>query len=573
MLDRSTGDTEAVADYLIRRLHNYGIRHVFGVPGDYVLSFFDKLVNTKGIHVINTCDEQGAAFAADAYARVKGLGVVCVTYSVGGFKVLNAIAQAFAEKSPLVVVSGAPGMNERHKNPLLHHKVQDFDTQQRIFEHLTIDSALLSNPDTAMADIDRVLSSAVLYKRPVYLELPRDIVSLQLARTYGYDFPSTPHFHIPDPLRHERLTETDQEALKEALNETLCMINSSSKPVIIAGIEIHRFGLQDKLLQLIEKTKIPVVSTLLSKSVVDEQDPNYLGVYAGNMSRKSVQRYVESSDCVIMIGVFLTHVNFGITHTPVDHSRSIYLSSDGISIRYHNYEDVRFDDFLDELVKADLKSFPFPPLLSAAIKGNSITSPLDHDIKKKTMKITSDRLFEILDAALSGHNIVIADVGDSMFGSIDLTIPNPSRYLSSSYYLSMGFAVPASIGAQLANPLLRPIVIVGDGAFQMTGMEVSTMAMFNLNPIIIVLNNSGYRTERAILDGAFNDIKMWNYSKIPDVVGSGRGFLIDTEEEFIDALSKAEQATKDFCLLDVRLNATDASSALHRLGESIGKKV
>jgi len=137
----------------------------------------------------------------------------------------------------------------------------------------------------------------------------------------------------------------------------------------------------------------------------------------------------------------------------------------------------------------------------------------------------------------------------------------------------MGFAVPASIGAQLANPMLRPIVIVGDGAFQMTGMEVSTMAMFNLNPIIIVLNNGGYRTERAILDGAFNDIKMWNYSKIPDVVGSGRGFLIDTKEEFIDALSKAEQAAKDFCLLDVRLNATDASAALHRLGESIGKKV
>jgi TPP-dependent 2-oxoacid decarboxylase len=189
------------------------------------------------------------------------------------------------------------------------------------------------------------------------------------------------------------------------------------------------------------------------------------------------------------------------------------------------------------------------------------------------MKITSDRLFEILDVTLSDHNIVIADVGNSMLGSIDLTIPNPSRYISSSYYLSMGFAVPASIGAQLANPMLRPIVIVGDGAFQMTGMEVSTMAMFNLNPIIIVLNNGGYRTERAMLDGPFNDIKMWNYSKIPDVVGSGRGFVIETEEEFIDVLSKAEQTTKDFCLLDVRIDATDASAALHRLGEAVGRKV
>ena len=573
MLDRSTGDTETVADYLIRRLHNYGIRHIFGVPGDYVLGFFDKLAHTKEIHLINTCDEQGAAFAADAYARVKGLGAVCVTYSVGGFKVLNAIAQAFAEKSPLVLISGAPGMNERHRNPLLHHKVQDFDTQQRIFEHLTIDSALLSNQDTAMADIDRVLSAAVRYKRPVYLELPRDIVSSEITRTYGYDFPSAPHLHIPDLLRPHRLEETDHKALNEALIETLDMINSSTKPVIIAGIEIHRFGLQNKLLQLIEKTKIPVASTLLSKSVVDELNPNYLGVYAGNMSRNSVQRYVESSDCVIMIGVFLTHVNFGITHTPVDQSRCIYLSSDEISIRYHNYEDIRFDDFLNELLKADFKTFMSPPLLSTTVREDSSASPPDRDQYKKKTKITSDRLFEILDTTLSDHNIVITDVGDSMLGSIDLTIPNPSRYISSSYYLSMGFAVPASIGAQLANPMLRPIVIVGDGAFQMTGMEVSTIAMFNLNPIIIVLNNHGYRTERAMLDGAFNDIKMWNYSKIPDVVGSGRGIVIETEEELIDALSAAEQTAKEFFLLDIRLDATDASAALHRLGEAISKKV
>ena len=239
MLDRSTGDTETVADYLIRRLHNYGIRHIFGVPGDYVLGFFDKIAHTKGIHVINTCDEQGAAFAADAYARVKGLGAVCVTYSVGGFKVLNAIAQAFAEKSPLVLISGAPGMNERHRNPLLHHKVQDFDTQQRIFEHLTIDSAILSNQDTAMADIDRVLSAAVRYERPVYLQLPRDIVSSEITRTYGYDFPSAPHLHIHYLLGPHRLEETDHKALNEALIETLDMINSSTKAVIIAGMEMR----------------------------------------------------------------------------------------------------------------------------------------------------------------------------------------------------------------------------------------------------------------------------------------------------------------------------------------------
>ncbi|MGD1838855.1 MAG: thiamine pyrophosphate-binding protein, partial [Nitrososphaeraceae archaeon] len=167
---------QTISDYLIHRIQSYGIDHVFGVPGDYILDFFSKLVHTKGIDVINTCDEQGAAFAADAYARIRGLGVVCVTYSVGGLKIVNAIAQAFSEKSPLIVISGSPGINARHNGKFLpHHKVQNFDTQQKIFEYLTIDSALIHDPFTAAKDIDRVLSSAFTYKLPVYLELPQDV--------------------------------------------------------------------------------------------------------------------------------------------------------------------------------------------------------------------------------------------------------------------------------------------------------------------------------------------------------------------------------------------------------------
>ncbi len=168
--------SENVGSYLIQRLYDYGVRHV-GVPGDFVLGFYHELIQSNKLKVINTCDEQGAAFAADTYARINGLGVVSVTYCVGGLKVVNAAAQAYAEKSPVVVISGAPGIKERRKNPLLHHKVRDFDTQQRIFEHITIDSALIDNPQTAAKDIDRVLSSAIRLKRPVYIELPRDKVS------------------------------------------------------------------------------------------------------------------------------------------------------------------------------------------------------------------------------------------------------------------------------------------------------------------------------------------------------------------------------------------------------------
>jgi len=316
---------QSVSDYLIKRIQSYGVDHIFGVPGDYILGFFSKMVHSHGLEVINTCDEQSAAFAADAYARIRGLGVVCITFSVGGLKVVNAVAQAFSEKSPLVVISGAPGINERGNSRFLpHHKVQNFDTQQKIFEHLTIDSALIQDRFSAAADIDRVISSAVSCKLPVYLELPRDVGELTLVKTHKhhYDF-SAKQFHTGDSLLEHIHDKTDNDALREAVTESLEMIKSSKRPVIIAGVEVHRFGLQDKLLQLAKKTKIPIASTLLSKSVVSEDDIHYLGVYAGNMSHEHVQKYVESSDCVIMIGVFLTKVNFGITSHRIEKARCI----------------------------------------------------------------------------------------------------------------------------------------------------------------------------------------------------------------------------------------------------------
>src|SRR5690349_5889162 len=165
----------SIGEYLIQRLYAHGVRHVFGIPGDYVLGFYDLLSKSK-LRLVNTCDEQGAGFAADAYARLRGMGALCITYCVGGLKVANAVAQAYAERSPLVVVSGAPGMNERVKNPLLHHKVRDFDTQLKVFQEFTVAAALLGDPATAFQEIDRVLAAVQRYRRPVYLELPRDMV-------------------------------------------------------------------------------------------------------------------------------------------------------------------------------------------------------------------------------------------------------------------------------------------------------------------------------------------------------------------------------------------------------------
>src|SRR5213080_4514950 len=219
----------SIGQYLIDRLYEHGVRHVFGIPGDYVLGFYDQLLRSK-LQIVNTCDEQGAGFAADAYARVRGLGVVCVTYCVGGLKVANTTAGAFAEKSPVVIISGSPGMKEREKNPLLHHKVREFDTQEKVFEQLTIASTVLSDPQTAFQEIDRVLHAALRFKRPVYIELPRDMISV----------PGIPHHRTAN--FHE---DSDPRTLKAALTEAIEMVNAADKPVLLADVEVHRFGLQD----------------------------------------------------------------------------------------------------------------------------------------------------------------------------------------------------------------------------------------------------------------------------------------------------------------------------------------
>src|SRR5215469_13653639 len=550
-----------VSSFLIKRLYDYGVRHIFGVPGDFILGFYHQLIQSNKLKVINTCDEQGAAFAADAYARINGLGAVCVTYCVGGLKVVNAAAQAFAEKSPLVVISGAPGIKERIRNPLLHHKVRDFDTQQRIFEHMTVDSIMVDNAMTAGKDIDRVLSSAIRYKRPVYIELPRDMVLTPI--------PISQEQYVDSKTAKEGEYETDIDSMQEALAEATAMINSSKQPVIIAGVEIHRFGLQNKLLQLAHKANIPIVSTVLSKSVISEDHPSYIGIYEGAMGHESVRKYVESSDCLILLGALMTDIDFSITPTPIDQSKSIYVTSEKLSIKHHNFENVLLQDFLTGLIQAPLaiKDFMFVGKRGNMKNNNKHTAT-------KNQKITVKRLFERLNFSITDNTIVIADVGDSLFGALDLTIHGQTDFLCPAYYASMGFAAPAAIGAQLANLTLRPIVIVGDGAFQMTGMEISTICRFALNPIIIVLNNNGYGTERPMLDGTFNDILPWNYYLIPDIIGHGKGFVVQTEDKLEQALSAAENTyPKELCILDVRLDIHDASPALQRLTQTLGKKV
>jgi indolepyruvate decarboxylase len=526
-----------------------GLRHIFGVPGDYVLSFYDQLEASK-LKVIGTCTEIGAGYAADAYARVNGLGAVCVTYCVGGLNVLNAIAGACAEKSPLIVISGSPGLSERDRTPLLHHCVRDFDTQQKIYKHVTVASIELNDPETAGDLIDDAIRQCVWNKQPVYIELPRDMATCKCD--------------APGPLRIKK-PSSEAEPLAEAVAEASHMLWTAKKPVILAGVEMHRFGLQESLVELVDRTGFPVAATLLGKSVISERHGRYLGVYEGAIGHENVRRQVEQADCVLILGAFMTDINLGIHTARLDTHRTIYAHSRRVAIKHHHYDDVFLGDFVEALTASPVgRKHPKPAELTDAPK------PFRPQ-RNKTISVR--RFFARMDDYLKDNTIVVCDVGDCLFAAADLTIHRSTEFLCPAYYTSMGFAIPAAVGSQIRNRRLRPIVFVGDGAFQMTGQELSTIAKYGLNPIIFVLNNKGYTTERFIHEGPYNNIHNWAYHRCPEVMNAGWGAEVRTEGELEEALITAEANAKSFSIINVHLDAMDCSAALLRLGKRLGKKV
>ena len=538
-------ESTTIGKYLIHRLHERGLRHVFGIPGDYVLGFYDLMARGP-LEIVGTCTEAGAGFAADAYARVNGLGALCVTYCVGGLNALNAVAGAYAEKSPLIVISGAPGLRERVRSPLLHHRVRDFNTQRLIFEQVTAASAALEDASRAGAQIDETIAACVRQKRPVYLELPRDM----------YDRPCA----APAPLPPEPAA-CDAEALREALDEAAAMLRAARRPVILAGVEIHRFGLQDMLLRLVERSGYPVAATLLGKSVISERHPQYLGIYEGALGREAVRKAVEGADCLLILGEFMTDINMGIFTAHLDVSRTINANSERIAIRHHQFEGVGLRDFLRGLTSAPI---------GRRCKGCVPPAPPRKPLRLEPgRKVTVRRLFARMNEFLEDDFAVICDIGDSLFGAADLVIHRRTEFLSPAYYTSMGFAVPAAVGVQVRNPRLRPVVFVGDGAFQMTGQELSTVVRCGLNPIVLVLNNKGYTTERFIKDGPYNDIHDWAYHLWPEMLRAGWGCEVRSEGDLETALAHARTNTGSFSILNVHLDPLDRSDALDRLARRL----
>lgn len=539
----------SVSRFLIERMQNANINHVFNVPGDYILSFC-KLLSDSEIELINNTDENHAGFAADAYARINGIGAVCVTYNVGALKLANAVAGAYAERSPLVVISGSPGMEERSEGILLHHMVRSFECQKDVFDNITCASTVLDNPNQAGYEIDRVFAALEHHKQPIYIELPRDVAEKPISYdVYKQGTPESP--------------KSDDQNLAEALEEVIKWIGSAKNPVILAGVQLARFGFGADLMKFAEKANIPIATTLLSKSVINERHPLSIGIYAGDASQEGVQALVEDSDCLLMFGVLLTDVTVGFMPAKFQKRQTIRCSVEGLKVRNHSYDNVTFQDFCEHLLKVEFPARPRKTFLPK--KEISKFVPEDKEL-------TVERFFEKINSILTDEMAIIADVGDALFGAMDLTMHHSNQFLAPAFYTSMGFAIPGALGAQIAKPELRPIVLVGDGSFQMSCTELSTIAARGLNPIVFVLNNKGYMTERHLLDGPFNDVVEWQYDKIVNLIGGGTGIRVETEIGLDEAVESA--LLKDsLCVINIILDREDCSPALKRMTKGLAKRV
>ena len=534
-----------VATYLIERLKQAGLKHCFGVPGDYVLTFMDRLIE-GGIDLVSTCNELNAGYAADAYARINGIGCICVTWGVGGFSAMNAIAGAYAEQVPVVVLVGGPRTTQRRSPMLLHHSVGDFGTMQQAYSHITVGSVLLDDPAEAPQRIDRALARCIAEKRPIMIEIPADVVDRSCS--------------APGPFSPPVRPPSDPDALEEALVEAMGLLMAAQRPVILGGVELHRYGLMREFRRLVEASRVPVATTLLGKTVISEHHSQAIGVYEGGTSRRAIRDVVENSDVLLCLGAWMSDINLGVYTGRLEGRHMILANSGRLKISQHVYEQVWIGDVVSGLADRMPKAgFSHPPF-------KNVSELLDvRFVPEPGRRLTVDRLMKRINGFIGEDTTVIAETGDSLFAAADLVMHHDVGFIGQAFYLSIGYALPATLGAALADPARRPLALIGDGAFQMTAQELSSLCRRQSNAIILLMNNDGYTTERIIHDGPYNDIQPWAYDRLPEVFGGGWGQRVTTEDEFDAALARAGGSNEGPALIEVVLDRFDTSEALKRL--------
>jgi indolepyruvate decarboxylase len=539
-------------EFLFNELHAHGVRQIFGIPGDFVLNLYNALQDDPRFRLITLGHEPAVGFAADAASRItNGLGVCLVTYGAGGLNMINSIACAYAEESPLLVISGSPGRLERDAGLLVHHEVKSFESQLTIYQEVTEWAAVADNRETAAGAIHRAIDVALTFKRPVYLEIPRDMVFADIAVPASFD---------------EIALKVNAGAVAEAAAEIVDRLSRAERPVLIVGVEIHRFGLINQVIRLAERLRIPVTSSFLGRGIFPTRHPQFIGTYLGAVSPQPMRTLVEGSDCLLLLGERLSDTSLGVSADLLRGHDLLTAVSRDVFIGQHQYEHTPL-----ELVVERLLSAPALPVARDPITAiGTDVSPEVFDPFKQDEAIKMRHAINLLNEFVQEHDDMplVADTGDALFATVDI---RANQCVAPAYYGTMGFAVPASLGVQIASGK-RPLVLVGDGAFQMTGSELSQAPRYGCNPIVIVFNNQRFEMLQAFFPAArYNETVNWPFARLAELWG-GRGFRAFTPRQLRDALNAAVDERR-FTLIEVGLQQGDVSPILRGFVEAFKKRV
>ena len=533
-----------LTERLLHALKIRGATEIFGIPGDFALPLFREIERSALLPLVTLSHEPGVGFAADAASRARGgLGVAAVTYGAGAFNLVNAVAGAYAERVPLVVLSGAPAAHEASSGLLLHHQVKTLDSQWRLFEELTVDRARLDDIERAPAQIARVLDTALARSRPVYLEIPRDMPARPCA-----EVPLTPPF-LPDA-----------ERLAACADELLARLNAAERPLLMVGVEVRRYALESRVAELARRLAIPVVTSFMGRGLLAHADVPLLGTYLGLAGDAALSERVERSDGLLLLGVIVSDTNFAVSTRRIDLRHAIQVFDGDVVMGHHVYHEMPIASLIDALLAR-------VPAVASRATAAPPAAPLVVPPAADAAPVTPPDITAAVNALLREHGPMplASDVGDCLFTSMDI---EHTSLLAPGYYATMGYGVPAGIGLQVATGQ-RPIVLVGDGAFQMTGWELGNAARCGCDPIVLVFNNASWEMLRAFEPGArFNELGRWDFASMAAGMG-GDGHAVKTRAELVAALARAHATRGRFQLLDIRLAAGGLSPTLARFVQAV----
>lgn len=531
-----------VAESLLHALKDHGVEQIFGIPGDFALAFFKVIEESNILPLYTLSHEPGVGFAADAAARFASApSVAAVTYGAGALNMVNAVAAAYAEKSPVVVVSGGPGKGESRNGLLLHHQAKTLDSQYQIYKEITCDQTRLDDPVEAPAQIARVLNSCRVHSRPVYIELPRD----QVFR------PCEPVTPLP-PRPH------NEEAVTTCVNEILETLAGARSPVLMVGVEVRRYGLEDKVAALARKLGLPVVTSFMGRGLLAEAEAPLLGTYIGVAGAPEITTLVEESDALMLLGVILSDTNFGISQRQIDLRKSIHVADECVSLGYHVYPDISLADLVNGLLNRVANRNDAKPVPPAAYPRGLVADdePITPTDIAKAVNDLMDR---------HGKLPMAADMGDCLFTALDM---ETTEMVAPGYYATMGFGVPAGLGVQAATGR-RPLILVGDGAFQMTGWELGNCRRYGWDPIVLLFNNTSWEMLRTFQpESAFNLLDDWHFAEMASGLG-GDGIRVSTRRELYVALEQAASRRGRFQLIEIMIPPGVLSETLSRYAAGI----